>query len=350
MARLNHDGGRSYRKDLLLSGGKLTYDVEIARMTQIDEDEWNELLMRGKLPEGYARINGVPYAFGEAAKRRGGRYVPKGADRYLGDYQAQTIYAADKLLKRSSEIKLRCTFPPIDAQYIKHMIAGFKGDFEVESRYGLHTYRVTGLTVIDEPIAQYSRYVLTADGTERKHNKLADKTFLVLDLGGYTYDSVAVDPKGKIDMSTVASTQGDNGVTGAIAVMRHFQDRLKYQFEAEFMGAGDLPDARLEEAIRTGFYRFGKSRLDCNRIARDARNAIADEVNEVIRAQGGAQSFQAALIGGGSGAMALNEIIERNPRLEIVTVAKPDEMQSAGAYGAYWSSLLLRKARREDAS
>ncbi|HEX2907434.1 MAG TPA: ParM/StbA family protein [Phototrophicaceae bacterium] len=310
----------------------------IARLT---ETEWRQSCRLGKPPKGYIRVNGMAYAVGDAARRHTIADRPKGAARYTETYYGIGLaFAASEALQTSDQnMTLRATYPPGDVDYASRLVASAKHEWEVESHHGNFKFNVKRVGVIDEPLGGLAHYMLNADGTEKRRNPLANATILVIDVGGYTVDTVAVDPGGEIDTSSLKSTR-----TGIIQLTEQFESEMRANNLTLFQDMGDLDIRRVEDGILTGTYRFGKVVIDCQTEARAAVQALVYDVTQIITGAGGIGNYDAILVTGGGGALIFDALQEALPRIELF-MAEQDRtlMKYANVFGA---SKMFKALRR----
>lgn len=311
-------------------------------IARLSDTEWNNVIGRGKPPEGYVKVNGIPYAIGKAARRHIIADRPKGAARYKETYYgvglAYTL--AEAIKKNDANVRLFASHAPIDINYAKNLVQVSKQRWQVECRYGSLAFEVRNVGTFDEPLGGYSHYVFTREGRERKSNPLADATTLVIDVGGYTVDVVAVDPGGEIDLLSAGSTR-----TGVIDMTKGFEAEMRANNATMFQESGDLDLRRIEDAILTGEYKFGKVRIPCKREAEGAINGLVYDVSQVINSAGGAANYDVMLVTGGGAALIYEALVAANPRIDFIMAEKNrDLMKYANVFGGAKISTLLKAA------
>lgn len=321
---------------------KNEYGSFMHAIARISDNEWNNMARRGRPPEGIVKVNGIPYAIGRAAVRHITQDRPKGAARYRDTYYgvAMAYMLSEALQRNDSNVSLFASHAPIDIDYARNLIVATQGIWEVESRHGLLAYKVHDVMTFDEPLGGFSHFTLTERGDERRSNPLNDQTTLVIDVGGYTVDVVAVDPGGEIDLMSANSTR-----TGVINLTNTFENELRSNNPTLFQDTGDLDIRRVENAIMTGAYKFGKLQIDCAHEATAAINSLVYDVVQVINAAGSAANFDVILTTGGGAALIHEALVEAMPRIDIVMAEKNrDLMKFANVFGGAKLSTLLRKS------
>lgn len=309
-------------------------------ISALSVDQWEEMSSRGKIQEGFAKINGRPYAFGDAARKYILTDTPRGASRYKRDYYGVALaYMMSEVFRRDmAKVRLIATHAPADLHYTAALIKSAMGIWQVESRHGNNlVFQVESVKTCDEPIAGYANYVFNEHGDERKKNLLADATTLIVDVGGHTTDVAAVDPGGAIDMLSLRSTR-----TGVLNVISKFEDRLRGQYRELFQDTMNIDPRRIEKALSTGCYPLGSSSLDCTSIAQQSKTELVNDIVQVIRAAGGVANFDYVLLTGGGGQMVKSDLIAAYPGINfLMAEVNPELMRFANSFGAVKLSLVM---------
>lgn len=310
-------------------------------IANISETDWNRSVGAGKPPQGLIRVNGIPYAVGDAARRHTLKERPKGAARYIDTYYGVGLcFALAEAFADSENISLYASHAPQDQIYTSNLIGSSKRDWCVESYRGSQTFKVEKVTPFDEPLGGYTHLAFTKRGDERPNNPVADKTALIIDVGGYTTDHAIIDPGGAIDMLSIGSTR-----TGTIAAIDQFEQDLRRNNTQHFKEAGDLDICRVEAAIIKGVYQFGRIELNCRHEALEAIRVLVNDVIQIINAAGGAANFDIIPLTGGGGALIYDQLIAAFPSIEFVMVESDRElMKYANVFGGAKIATLVNKA------
>lgn len=309
----------------------------------LTENNWRTIVGRGKPPKGIFKVNGTPYAIGQAARRHTIQDRPKGAARYNEMYYGTALAYAlcDAFEQDDPNVSLVASHPPIDQKYAQNIAIAAKRHWTVECDKGVLEFDVKRFLPFDEPLGGYSHYVFNEDGTERKKNPLQDKTTLVVDAGGYTVDVVPVDPDGQIDYLGADSTR-----TGTIDLTKGFESELRSNNPSMFQDAGDLDPRRLEQAIRSGIYHFGNIQIDCCAEASAAIMSLVNDVIQVINTAGGAANYDVILVTGGGSALIYDTLCAAMPRIDFL-LAEPvrENMKFANVFGGAKISAMIKRMR-----
>lgn len=311
-------------------------------IAQLSEADWRKYAGRvGTPPEGYIRVNGIPYAVGDAARRHTIQERPKGASRYdEGYYGVGLAYALACCFKRSTRpITLYASHAPIDIDYAADLQAAARRGWEVEAYGEKFQFDVRNVLTFDEPIGGFNHFVLTWEGTVVKRNPIRDEIVLICDIGGHTVDVGAIDPGGVIDIASFKSTR-----TGVLQVIETFTEEFRTNNRLMFKNTGDLDPRKVDDAIRTGTFRGGKHKIDCSAEANAAAQSLVYDVEQIIDSMGGAMNYDHILLTGGGSALLFDRLQDAVPQIEFVLVEQNlDEIQYANVYGG---AKLFRMLKR----
>jgi hypothetical protein len=328
--------------DLKYFDGEKSFGHTRHAIASISETEWKKVVGRAKQPpEGYIAVEGKFFAIGDKARRYVLKEKPRGADRYVQEYYGVGMaYAISELFDNSHRvINLYASHAPRDVEYADDIKKASLGRWRFVTHKGEYNLSVKSVETFDEPLGGYNHAVLTKEGKALKSNPYRKSTVLVLDVGGYTCDVVAVDSGGVIDDGSMRST-----LTGVIGVYETFESELRSRFRNEFKGVGEIDVKRLESAILGGFYPYGKLQLDCADIGQDAINMLANDVVDVIKAAGGVANFDIVLLTGGGSALIAESLREAVTSIDFVMVEpERDLLRYANVFGAAKLFTMLKR-------
>ena len=101
------------------------------------------------------------------------------------------------------------------------------GDWEVEVNKQVCHFQVSYANTFDEPVGGLMNVLLTEDGQHYQHSDLNGGRSLMIDIGGFTTDWLAVNPGGEIDYSLARSIpMGIQNVLTDFIVDRIIDDNL----------------------------------------------------------------------------------------------------------------------------
>lgn len=316
------------------------YDDFRHAIAPLDDATWRRVVGRGAPPAGVIRVNGQGYAVGDVARRYVIAERPTGASRYRPDYYGIGLaYAmAEGFRTSQANVSLMASHAPQDIEYARFLKDSAMGMWEVESHLGRLQFNVRKVATFDEPLGGYSDFTLTNKGTERNNNPLRNITTLVIDVGGHTVDVAAIDSGGEIDVMSLKSTR-----TGILNLTSNFESALRANNPLNFQDAGDLDIKRVETAILTGLYKFGKVTIDCRVEAQAGINALVNDIRDIIQAAGGVQNYDVMLLTGGGAVLVADALQSVVNRAEFIYAeSDTDLMKYANVFGGAKIHAMLR--------
>lgn len=288
---------------------------------RLTDTQWNQAVNRtGKPPEGYIRVNGVPYVVGEPALRKGIPVKPLGSARYTPEYYGIGMcYAiASSIDSTVKNITLYGSHAPGDIDYANDLKSAALGRWRVEYMGKQFSFSVTSAYVFDEPMGGFCHFVLTKDGDPRKNNPIEKSTTLVMDIGGKTTDIVAVDSGGRIDISSLYSES-----TGIIKVLENFENALRANNTAFFKQTDNIDQRRLNKAFVEGSYRGGGQVIPCDQEAEESANLLMYDIDNILSRAGGLANYDDVLLTGGGAGLMSARLQATYPRIPF-HLAEPD--------------------------
>jgi hypothetical protein len=292
---------------------------------QLTETEYNNILSRagasGKLP-GYLRINGTPYAVGESAERHGVHIQRTGAARYTRDYLGIFSAAAlAQLYDRGGEVKLFSSHPPGDVNFRQDLMKAVIGDWYIETNGSERHFRVTYANTFDEPVGGLMNVLLTEDGQHYQRSELKDGRSLVIDIGGFTTDYIAVNPGGDVDYSLARSIP-----IGIQNVVADFEESFRANNLQAVKDTPVLPAGRVRKAIASGVFEGGGRKYPCEKEVKEATNLLLNRISDTYqRIAGGALNWDAIILTGGGSGLLYQRLL---PILEHERVILADDLDT----------------------
>lgn len=309
-------GSFALKGQCLLADATKTVDF-LSYIAPISAADWNRIVRGGNIPVGYVQHNGSYYAVGDAARRHALPNAVRGAMRYrAGLYDVAIAYATARLLQMSANnIAAMLMYPPQDSNFATDIESLIRDqDHHIVCADGEFRLKFPLVYSVDEPLCGYSHITLNADGSEAQRNPLGKGTTLMVDVGGNTTDTSAIDPDGMVDYLSLRSSR-----TGTINVLREFDARLRADYKPEFRDVvGDIDPARLDQALRLGYYQYGTRQLDCNQAALECIRPFVDDIIQVITAAGGVAAYDVIAFTGGGSPVVLPHIRTALPDARIV--------------------------------
>jgi hypothetical protein len=292
---------------------------------ELTEAEYASILARAGVsgpPKGYFRINGKPYVVGESAERHGVHTQRTGAARYTRDYYGVFAAAAlAQLYERGHDVQVFGSHPPGDVSFRDDLMKSVIGDWQVEVGESELHFKVTYANTFDEPVGGLMNVLLTDDGQHYQHTELNGGRSLVIDIGGFTTDWIAVNPGGEVDYSLARSVS-----IGIQTVIADFEESFRANNLQAVKDTPMLPPERVRKAVATGIFEGGGKRYPCEKEAREATNVMLNRIADTYqRIAGGALSWDAIILTGGGSGLLYKRLL---PILNHEKVILADELES----------------------
>lgn len=288
---------------------------------------------------GYAEITRgqatYRVSYGEMARRYMLADKPRGADRYREDYYGllMAVGIAEVYERNTYTIDLVATFPPGDRAYVANLISAVKGEWRVKILNREVSFNIANVHAMPEPIGGLNNYNIVKNQNGyalRTRGTLFESEVLFIDIGGGTTDLGAFS-SGNIDVTTLTSRS-----IGAIDITETFIRQLRNEYTEELRQMRNLDARRVEYALINGKFPYGKTLLDCERIANEARATLFNHVVDMISFMGGAGNYDVLFMTGGGSNLILNDLRERYNYVEVLTADKEGHsMVTANVRGAY---------------
>ena len=278
---------------VILDAGNSVIKAKIARrergeidfphaLKPLTETEYGNILSRSKtsgLSPDYLRINGQPFVVGESAERHGIHTQRTGSARYTRDYYG--IFAAGvlgRLYDRGREVSIFGSHPPGDVKFRQDLMESVIGDWDVEVQGRERHFRITYANTFDEPVGGLMNVLLTEDGQHYRRTEISDGRSLVIDIGGFTTDFLAVNPGGEVDYALARSVP-----LGIQSVISDFEESFRVNNLEIVKDTPILPPERVRIAVSTGVFVGGGREYPCQQDVDEATslflNRFADTVS-----------------------------------------------------------------------
>ena len=278
---------------MVLDAGNSIIKAKIARrengeiafphaMKQMTESEYEKITKRAGIQtqsHDYMRINGKPYVVGESAERHGLITQRTGTARYTRDYYG--VFAAaslGRLYNRSREISVFGSHPPGDVDFRQDLMESVVGDWYVEIFGKERHFRVRYANTFDEPVGGLMNVLLTEDGQHYQHSDINDGRSLVIDIGGFTTDWLAVNPGGEVDYSLARSVP-----IGIQSVISDFEASFRANNLETVKDTPVLPPTRVRKAIAFGEFEGGGRKYSCEREVEEATSVMLNRIGDIYQ-------------------------------------------------------------------
>lgn len=163
--------------------------------------------------------------------------------------------------------------------------------------------------------------LLTEDGQHYSNSYIHDGRALVIDIGGFTTDYLAVNPGGKVDYSLARSVP-----IGIQNIVSDFENSFRSNNLEVVKDTPVLPPERIRQAIATGLFEGGGRRYPCEEEAKEATNMLLNRIaNTYQQIAGGSLSWDAIILTGGGSALLHQRLL---PVLNNENVILADNINS----------------------
>jgi len=321
---------------LVLDAGNSIIKAKIARrengelafphaLRQLTETEYQKILSRANSissTKDYIRVNGTPYVIGESAERHGLITRRSGSARYTRDYYGVLAASSLALLYgRGRELAVFGSHAPGDVKFRDDLMHSVIGDWEVEIGKNKSIFKVKYANTFDEPVGGLLNVLLTEDGQHYHFNDLRDGRTLVIDIGGFTTDFLAVSPGGKVDYGLARSVP-----LGIQSVIRDFEDSFKANHLEAVKDTPILPPDKVRRAIATSVFEGGGQKFSCEQEVEEATSLFLNRFADTYqRLAGGALAWDAIILTGGGNALLLTKI---KPLLKHKNIILADDIEN----------------------
>jgi len=302
--------------------GEIAFPHALRKLT---ESEYQNIVSRASMngnTKDYLRVNGTPYVVGESAERHGVLTQRSGASRYSRDYYG--VLAAISLARlygRGREVAVFGSHPPGDVKYRDDLMQSVIGEWVIETDSSKANFRVIYANTFDEPVGGLMNVLLTEDGQHYQHAHVGEGRSLVIDVGGFTTDFLAVNPGGEVDYSLARSVP-----LGIQSVIRDFEESFLANNLEFVKDTPVLPPDRIRKAISTGVFFGGGRKYPCEQDVDEATSLFLNRFADIYqRLAGGALAWDTIILTGGGSALLYHKI---KPLLKHNNVMLADNMEA----------------------
>ena len=304
---------------MVLDAGNSIIKAKIARreqgeiafphaIRQLSESEYEKILSRARINGNsmdYFRVNGKPYAVGESAERHGIVTPRSGTARYTKDYCG--VLAAISLAQfygRGREVAVFASHPPGDVKYRQDLMKSIIGEWEVETGQSKANFRVIYANTFDEPVGGLMNVLLTEDGQHYQYPQIGDGRSLVVDIGGFTTDFLAVNQGGEVDYTLARSVP-----LGIQAVISDFEESFRANNLEVVKHTPVLPPDRVRKSIASGVFEGGGRKYPCHQEVEEATSLFLNRfADSYQRLAGGSLVWDTIILTGGGSALLYSRL------------------------------------------
>ena len=163
--------------------------------------------------------------------------------------------------------------------------------------------------------------LLTEDGQHYQHANVGEGTSLVIDIGGFTTDWLAVNPGGVVDYGLARSIP-----IGIHQVISDFEESFRASHVELVKDIPVLPPARVRKAIATGIFEGGGQKHPCGEYVGEATSLFLNKFADTYqRIAGGALAWDTIILTGGGSALLRQKLL---PILKHENVILADQLEN----------------------
>ncbi len=302
-------------------------------LRQLSESEYEKILSRIQInrnSQDYFRVNGTPYVVGECAERHGLITQRTGTARYTKDYcGVLAAISLSKLYERGREVAVFASYPPGDVKYREDLMKSVIGEWEIESGQSKANFRVNYVNTFDEPVGGLMNVLLTEDGQHYQYPQIGDGRSLVIDIGGFTTDFLAVNRGGEVDYALARSVP-----LGIQSVINNFEESFRANNLEIVKDTPVLPPERVRIAVSSGTFTGGGKEYPCQEEVNEATSVFLNRFADTYqRLAGGALSWDNIILTGGGSALLHHKLIPILKHNNIILADSKDSLHLANVRG-----------------
>jgi len=329
---------------MVLDAGNSIIKAKIARkeqgeiafphaLLQLSENEYEKILTRARIngmSKDYFRVNGNPYVVGKSAERHGVITARSGAARYTKDYCGVLAAISLALLYgRGGEVAVFVSHPPGDVKYREDLMKSVIGEWEVEIGQSKANFRVIYANTFDEPVGGLMNVLLTEDGQRYQYPQIGDGRSLVIDIGGFTTDFLAVKQGGEVDYALARSVP-----LGIQSIISNFEESFRTNNLEIVKDTPVLPPDRVRKAIVTGVFEGGGRKFSCDQDVGEATSLFLNQfVDTYQRLAGGALSWDNIILTGGGSALLHRKLVPILKHNNVILADTKESLHLANVRG-----------------
>ena len=267
---------------------------------------------------------------GESAERHDLITQRTGTARYTRDYYGVlSATALGRLYDRSREISVFGSHPPGDLKYRDDLMKSIIGEWEVETGQSKANFRVIYANTFDEPVGGLMNVLLTEDGQHYQYPQIGDGRSLVVDIGGFTTNFLAVNQGGEVDYALARSVP-----LGIQSVISDIEESFRANNLEIVKDTPVLPPDRVRNAISTGVIEGGGRKFPCEQDVEEATNLFLNRfVDTYQRLAGGALSWDNIILTGGGSALLHHKLVAILKHNNVILADAKENLHLANVRG-----------------
>ena len=332
MSVLVLDAGNSIIKAKIANteNGETVFPHAMQPLTESEYEKIQIRLSSSSKSKDYVRINSKTYVVGESAERHGVLVQRSGSARYTRVYYGVLAAAAlARLYERGREIAVFGSHSPGDVKFREDLMKAVIGDWYIEAGQHKTNFTVIYANTFDEPVGGLMNLLLTEDGQHYQYGNVGAGHSLVIDIGGFTTDWLAVNPGGEVDYSLAQSIP-----IGIQKVVTDFEESFRANHLEIVKDTPVLPPAKVRQAIVNGFFEGGGRKYPCKEEVEEATslflNRFADTYQHIA---GGALGWDNIILTGGGSALLYHKLVPILRHDNLILADSIDSLHLANVRG-----------------
>jgi len=273
---------------------------------------------------------------GESAERHGIITQRAGTARYTKDYcGVLAAISLSKLYGRGREVAVFASHPPGDVKYRNDLMESIIGEWKIETGQSKANFQVIYANTFDEPVGGLMNVLLTEDGQHYQYPQIGDGRSLVIDIGGFTTDFLAVNQGGEVDYALAQSVP-----LGIQSVINDFEESFRANNLEIVKDTPVLPPDRVRIAVSRGVFIGGGNEYPCQDNVDEATSVFLNRFADTYqRLTGGALAWDNIILTGGGSALLHQKLIPILKHNNIILADSKESLHMANVRGGLklWS-------------
>jgi hypothetical protein len=239
------------------------------------------------------------------------------------------LAALARLYGQGREVAIFGSHAPGDVKYRQDLMKSVIGEWTVEVGKRETSFRVIYANTFDEPVGGLMNVLLTEDGQHYQHANVGEGRSLVIDIGGFTTDWLAVNPGGVVDYGLARSIP-----LGIQQVITDFEESFRANNMEVVKDISVLPPAKVRQAITTGIFEGGGKKYPCGEYVNEATSLFLNRFADTYqRVAGGALSWDTIILTGGGSALLHQRLLPILKHGNVMLAARLDSLHLANVRG-----------------
>ena len=234
-----------------------------------------------------------------------------------------------KLYGRGGEVAVFASHHPGDVKYRQDLMESIIGEWEIETGQSKANFRVTYANTFDEPVGGLMNVLLTEDGQHYQYPQIGGGRSLVIDIGGFTTDFLAVNQGGEVDYALARSVP-----IGIQTVINDFEESFRSNNLEIVKDTLVLPPERVRIAVSKDVFIGGGREYPYQQDVDEATSVFLNRFADTYqRFVGGALSWDNIILTGGGSALLHHKLIPILKHNNIILADSKESLHLANMRG-----------------